>query len=551
MKKILLSILTYFTVTMLYGQSVEFSPSGPVNLKLGNYYSPSSPSGPSNKLVIYNRGSESSGLTLIDSAIGGSNNVSAIYSEAGESTVKGFFMGNFSDSPVVIFNKFKNTNNLFLTPNGNVGIGCNIYGIANTQKLHAKLHVKGIGDSLYNISQIGNSAVGVLVNGVGKVNSNTTRIGLVSQMEGSGSSVNNVTNIGLYGSPSLTDTSQANGIGVAASSFLKTTGFSSAMTAKSKNLGFGPSYGLQLESSSSAGATYGATSSVSGGLLNFGFYSNVSTVTSSPSPSYGYYSNIQNASNSNAVYGYYADISKVTGSASSFGFLSKINNANGISGIGTYSRVSTINAPAFGSFSNAIGNNQNYGVFGFADGGIQNIAIYGGLGETASITDFAGYFSGNVHVNGILSKSSGTFKIDHPLDPENKTLSHSFVESPEMMNIYNGNITTDNNGESVVQLPTYFEALNENFRYQLTVIGKFAQAIVFEKIKGNSFKIKTDLANTEVSWQVTGTRKDAFAKQNPIVVEQNKADKDKGKYLNPKAFNKTTSHSMHQIPELN
>jgi len=46
-------------------------------------------------------------------------------------------------------------------------------------------------------------------------------------------------------------------------------------------------------------------------------------------------------------------------------------------------------------------------------------------------------------VTGKLTKGSGSFKIDHPLDPANKYLSHSFVESPDMMNVYNGNIITD------------------------------------------------------------------------------------------------------------
>lgn len=91
-----------------------------------------------------------------------------------------------------------------------------------------------------------------------------------------------------------------------------------------------------------------------------------------------------------------------------------------------------------------------------------------------------------------------------PGDPENKYLYHSFVESPDMMNIYNGNITTDENGEAVVTLPDYFEALNADFRYHLTCIGAFAQAIVADKIKGNRFQIKTSAPNVEVSWQVTG-----------------------------------------------
>ena len=81
-----------------------------------------------------------------------------------------------------------------------------------------------------------------------------------------------------------------------------------------------------------------------------------------------------------------------------------------------------------------------------------------------------------MHVSGTLSKGSGTFKIDHPLDPANKVLSHSFVESPDMMNIYNGNVTTDAGGTVIVELPDYFEALNRDPRYQLTVIGSLAAA---------------------------------------------------------------------------
>ena len=80
---------------------------------------------------------------------------------------------------------------------------------------------------------------------------------------------------------------------------------------------------------------------------------------------------------------------------------------------------------------------------------------------------YAGKFYGNVEINGTLSKSAGTFKIDHPLDPENKYLYHSFVESPDMMNVYNGNVLLDNNGEAVVKLSDWFEALNMEFRYQL------------------------------------------------------------------------------------
>lgn len=138
---------------------------------------------------------------------------------------------------------------------------------------------------------------------------------------------------------------------------------------------------------------------------------------------------------------------------------------------------------------------------------------------------------GNLIVTGSIAKGSGSFKIDHPLDPENKYLSHSFVESPDMMNVYNGNILTDSKGEAVVTLPDYFQVLNRDFRYQLTVIGQFAQAIVLEKIRDNRFKIKTDKPGVEVSWQVTGIRQDKFAGENRIPNEEMKPADEKGRCL--------------------
>ena len=64
---------------------------------------------------------------------------------------------------------------------------------------------------------------------------------------------------------------------------------------------------------------------------------------------------------------------------------------------------------------------------------------------------YAGVFSvdsnGNLSITGKLSKGSGSFKIDHPLDPANKYLEHSFVESPDMMNIYNGIAMLDSRGK--------------------------------------------------------------------------------------------------------
>jgi hypothetical protein len=149
---------------------------------------------------------------------------------------------------------------------------------------------------------------------------------------------------------------------------------------------------------------------------------------------------------------------------------------------------------------------------------------------------FAGVFNGDVHVSGNLSKTAGSFKIDHPLDPANKYLYHSFVESPDMMNIYNGNVVTDGSGTAVVTMPTWFEALNTDFRYQLTVIGQFAQAIVASEVANRSFIIKTNKPNVKVSWQVTGIRQDAWANAHRIPVEVDKAPQDQGHYLHPELF---------------
>jgi hypothetical protein len=170
------------------------------------------------------------------------------------------------------------------------------------------------------------------------------------------------------------------------------------------------------------------------------------------------------------------------------------------------------------------------GIIGDDEGG------YGIYAEGSGNLSTAGYFDGTVEINGGLTKASGSFKIDHPLDPANKYLYHSFVESPDMMNIYNGNVTTDGSGTAVVGMPAWFEALNTDFRYQLTVIGQFAQAIVASEIANGSFTIKTSKPGVKVSWMVTGIRQDGWANAHRIQVEVEKAPRDQGHYLHPELF---------------
>jgi hypothetical protein len=186
-----------------------------------------------------------------------------------------------------------------------------------------------------------------------------------------------------------------------------------------------------------------------------------------------------------------------------------------------------------------VGGNGVIGSSGIASGvgmGAYNSSSGDALFAENQSGGFAAFFLGDVDVDGNLSKAGGAFKIDHPLDPANKYLYHSFVESPDMMDIYNGNVTTDGAGNAVVTMPDWFEALNRDFRYQLTVMGQFAQAIVATKMANHSFAITTDKPNVEVSWQLTGVRHDAWADAHRIPVEQMKAERERGFYMHPELF---------------
>jgi len=186
-----------------------------------------------------------------------------------------------------------------------------------------------------------------------------------------------------------------------------------------------------------------------------------------------------------------------------------------------------------GTAIQGIGNSNNsIGVIG-VDGSAGGFGIFG---YGISGYSWAGWFQGDVNVTGNLSKSGGSFKIDDPVDPANKYLYHSFVESPDMKDMYDGTATTDASGNATIQLPKWFQALNRSFRYQLTPIGQFAQAIVATEVENNQFTIKTDKPYVKVSWQVTGTRHDAWANAHRIPVEVEKPKEERGYYIHPELF---------------
>jgi hypothetical protein len=224
----------------------------------------------------------------------------------------------------------------------------------------------------------------------------------------------------------------------------------------------------------------------------------------------------------------------VYGSSQSTGVYGTSESGSGVEG----SSTSEFGEGVYGSANaglNAAGvygfTTAGYGVFGSG-----RIAIYGDA--NAAVGSRAGYFAGDVEVTGdCCGAAAGYIKMDHPLDPANKYLSHSLVSSDEMKNIYDGVAVLDERGEVAVELPSYFEALNSNFRYTFAPIGApMPNLYIAEEITNNRFKIAGGKPGMKVSWQVTGVRKDPYASAHPVEVEEAKSAEEQGKYRHPEEY---------------
>ncbi len=246
-----------------------------------------------------------------------------------------------------------------------------------------------------------------------------------------------------------------------------------------------------------------------------------------------------NSSGTSAM-GFDAYLSATTGATR--GLRAWVNSPQGIA-------VHAISSATTGSNNGVLGDVDGTSAIGvFGNSGATNGLTYGVRGTTSSTGGrgvyggapnttgaYAGYFAGRVNVTGTLSKGGGSFKIDHPLEPEQKYLYHSFVESPDMMNVYNGNVTLDAKGEAWVELPKWFDSLNRDFRYQLTPIGQPSMVWVGARIEDNRFLVRGG-PGIEVSWQVTGVRQDRWAEAHRIPVEEVKPADEQGTYLHPEEW---------------
>jgi hypothetical protein len=213
-------------------------------------------------------------------------------------------------------------------------------------------------------------------------------------------------------------------------------------------------------------------------------------------------------------------------------------------GKGVYGEVSAASGTNYGGYFLADGA-PGTGVYGETT----SMSGYGVYGKASGSAIYAGYFDGLLHATSV-SSTVKAFRIDHPLDPANRFLSHSSVESPDMMNIYNGNVTLGPGGEAWVELPRWFEALNRDFRYQLTPVGSPGPGLfIADEISINRFRVAGGEPGMKVSWQVTGIRQDPAAQQHRIVVEMDKPAHERGKYLNPEAYGVPKSMGIgHQPP---
>lgn len=260
----------------------------------------------------------------------------------------------------------------------------------------------------------------------------------------------------------------------------------------------------------------------------------------------------------NVFFGNGAGLSNTTGNRNSYfgtsaGELSTGGDRNTYVGSESAGSDNLTNATAIGA--RAMVTQSNSLILGSISGtNGANATVKVGIGTTAPLSRL--HVVGNLRVTGDaiitgnIAKGGGSFKIDHPLDPENRYLSHSFVESPDMMNIYNGVVSLDRRGRAVVKLPAWFEALNRDFRYQLTALGKPAPNLyIAREVKGNCLEIAGGHPRMKVSWEVTGIRRDAYAEANRIQVEENKPPEEQGTYLYPELFDQRREKSADQVRE--
>jgi hypothetical protein len=257
------------------------------------------------------------------------------------------------------------------------------------------------------------------------------------------------------------------------------------------------------------------------------------------------------------TYGVYGDCVSTTG----IGVRGRAQATTGVNYGGYFQSNSDSGTAVFATATTTNDNDNHYGVYASASGAFGrgvwgvNTNTVGGAAGVVGENDSGNYgvFSyGNLGASGTKS-----FMIDHPLDPENKYLKHYCTEGPEPQNVYNGVVTTGADGKAWVELPDYFAAINESFRYQLTVVDDtegpgFVQVKIARKIEDNRFMIMTSAPNIEVSWEVKARRNDLWVQKHGAPAEVDKPDHERGKYQHPELYGQPAERGVnfHRVNRL-
>lgn len=307
----------------------------------------------------------------------------------------------------------------------------------------------------------------------------------------------------------------------------------------------GTTYGGFFESASSAGrGVYGLATAGSGTTYG-GYFESISA------DGRGVYGLATNFSG-NGVGGYFQSASLygrgVEGIATNAGGVTYGGRfeSSSSSGRGVYALATSGGGTTYG----VLGESRSvygFGVYGIATADLSANVPYGVAGQCSTASSgYAVYAFGDSGASGTKS-----FRIDHPIDPENKYLLHYSAESPEVINFYRGTVMLDGAGEAVVELPAYFAGINKSPSYQLTAVGApmpmlhVAEEISEESLKAGeragpgvappicSFRIAGGVRGAKVSWEVKALRNDLRMRLHGAPVQRDKTGPERGKYQHP------------------
>lgn len=196
----------------------------------------------------------------------------------------------------------------------------------------------------------------------------------------------------------------------------------------------------------------------------------------------------------------------------------------------------------------------NYGVYAQSDSQL-GYAMYAHAAHGGQFT--FGVFGMSASGHAVYSQgkfvATGTksFQMDHPLDHETHFLNHFCSEGPEPYNVYRGNVVTDARGYARVALPDYFETINREPTYHLTVIDDsddFVFAKVVSEVRDNEFVIRTSKPHVKVSWRVEAIRNDGWVQSHGFKTVEEKPEHYRGKYLHPELYGLPKERGIHYRP---